>query len=319
VEITEDRRFITKPEPIDLRNLDNFNEAKLRDLIVEDPTILGLGDLAYISKEKTQLGAGRLDLLLSDLEGNEHYEVELQLGKTDESHIIRCLEYWDIEKKRNPQYEHIAVLVAEDITSRFLNVISLFNGFVPIIALKLAAFRVNDQIILNFVKVLDKVRLEQEPPTIGGTLESRNYWVNRTSESIVSLVDAENNSCRMILEEIAPSLKLNFEYTRNNVIAQDGSDTNIMSFVPRKKYVLVYVTLSQPDQASTWENRLAEKGISVNSHIKDNNWLSFRLTKETLEQKHSLLNDLFIDLYRSLGIIKQEDCQKEAGEETPKT
>ena len=48
-----------------------------------------------------------------------------------ESHIIRTIEYWDIERKRYPQYEHCAVLVAEDITSRFLNVISLFNGTIP--------------------------------------------------------------------------------------------------------------------------------------------------------------------------------------------
>ena len=46
------------------------------------------------------------------------------------------MEYWDIEKKRNPQYDHVAVLIAEDITARFFNVISLFNGVVPIIALQ---------------------------------------------------------------------------------------------------------------------------------------------------------------------------------------
>ena len=27
------------------------------------------------------------------------YEVEIQLGRVDESHIIRTIEYWDIEKK----------------------------------------------------------------------------------------------------------------------------------------------------------------------------------------------------------------------------
>ncbi len=33
-------------------------------------------------------------------------------------------------------YDHTAVIVAEDITSRFLNVISLFNGTIPIIAIQ---------------------------------------------------------------------------------------------------------------------------------------------------------------------------------------
>jgi len=54
--------------------------------------------------------------------------VEVQLGSTDESHIIRVIEYWDVERKRYPQYDHCAVLIAEEITARFLNVIGLFNG-----------------------------------------------------------------------------------------------------------------------------------------------------------------------------------------------
>ena len=73
----------------------------------------------------------RLDLLFIDSDGKERYEVEIQLGATDESHIIRTIEYWDIERKRYPQYNHTAVIIAEDITSRFLNVISLFNGSIP--------------------------------------------------------------------------------------------------------------------------------------------------------------------------------------------
>jgi hypothetical protein len=86
---------------------------------------LGLGDLVLRDRERRQTKAGRLDLLLQDPNSYKRYEVELQLGPTDETHIIRCIEYWDIERKRYPQYEHCAVLVAEDITSRFLNVVSL--------------------------------------------------------------------------------------------------------------------------------------------------------------------------------------------------
>jgi hypothetical protein len=114
-----------------------------------------------------QAHAGRLDLLLQDPETLKRYEVELQLGPTDETHIIRTIEYWDIEWKRYPQYEHTAVIVAEDITSRFLNVIELFNGNIPLVALKMTAFKVNDAIALTFVKVLDEMTLglvdEDEP------------------------------------------------------------------------------------------------------------------------------------------------------------
>jgi hypothetical protein len=42
---------------------------------------------------------------------------------------------------RYPQYGHWAVLSAEDITGRFLNVVSLFNETIPLIALQMNALR----------------------------------------------------------------------------------------------------------------------------------------------------------------------------------
>src|SRR5438128_12377441 len=88
---------------------------------------------------------------------NRRYEVEIQLGKVDETHIIRTIEYWDIERRRYPQYDHCAVLIAEDITSRFLNVISLFNGAVPLIAIQMQALRVAGKLTLVFTRVVDEL------------------------------------------------------------------------------------------------------------------------------------------------------------------
>jgi hypothetical protein len=131
----------TKPERIWLRNHSEFNEKWVQDLLAEDPAILGLGDLVLRDRERVQPRAGRLDLLLQDPDTQRRYEVEIQLGSTDESHIIRTIEYWDIERKRYPQYDHCAVLIAEDITRRFLNVVSLFNGTIALIAIQLQALR----------------------------------------------------------------------------------------------------------------------------------------------------------------------------------
>jgi hypothetical protein len=41
------------------------------------------------------------------------------LGELDPSHIIRAIEYWDIERIRFPKRIHRAVIIAEEITSRF--------------------------------------------------------------------------------------------------------------------------------------------------------------------------------------------------------
>src|SRR5690606_20233014 len=107
-----------KLKTISLRNHPILDERWLQGVIAEDPTILGLGDVIVKDKERIHRGLGRLDLLLQDEDGHGRYEVEIQLGATDESHIIRTLEYWDIEKRKYPQYDHVGVIVAEDITSR---------------------------------------------------------------------------------------------------------------------------------------------------------------------------------------------------------
>src|SRR5882724_5560758 len=146
-----------KLEVVSLKNSDTLTQKWVQDQIAHDPTILGLGELVLKDKERIQPHAGRLDLLLQDVDTLKRYEVEIQLGSTDEGHIIRTIEYWDIERKRYPQYEHAAVIVAEEITSRFLNVIQLFNGAIPLIALKMTAYKVGEQTALTFVKVLDEL------------------------------------------------------------------------------------------------------------------------------------------------------------------
>src|SRR5689334_10547755 len=147
---------LIKLEPVSLASA-NVTEKMVQEQIADDPAVLGLGKLELRDKERTQARAGRLDLLLQDPETLKRYEVELQLGATDETHIIRTIEYWDIERKRYPQYEHTAVIVAEDITSRFLNVISLFNGSIPLIAIQMKASKVGEVIILDFTKVMDEL------------------------------------------------------------------------------------------------------------------------------------------------------------------
>jgi len=88
-----------KAAKVSLKDHPEFDEAWLRDIIAKDPSILGLGDLVLKETERMQPKAGRLDLLFQDAEIDKRYEVEIMLGRVDESHIIRCIEYWDIERK----------------------------------------------------------------------------------------------------------------------------------------------------------------------------------------------------------------------------
>ncbi len=82
----------TKLKIASLKNHPDYNEKWLQDLIANDPEILGLGSLVVKDRERPHRGGGRLDMLLQDEDGIGRYEVEIQLGASDESHIIRTIE-----------------------------------------------------------------------------------------------------------------------------------------------------------------------------------------------------------------------------------
>jgi hypothetical protein len=177
-----------KPNRVWLVNSADYTEKWVQERIAEDPSILGLGELILRDKERSQPAAGRLDLLLQDPETNRRYVVELQLGKTDESHVIRTVEYWDIERKRYPQYDHCAVIVAEEITARYLNVISLFNGTIPLVAIQMSALEVKGAYLtLVFTKVLDELVRGLEEEDEETLITDRSYWENQGSKETVAL------------------------------------------------------------------------------------------------------------------------------------
>ena len=82
-----------RAERLSLRAHPELTEKWVQDLIADDPSILGLGDLELRQKERVQPRGVRLDLLLQDPDTKRRYEIELQLGSTDETHIIRTIEY----------------------------------------------------------------------------------------------------------------------------------------------------------------------------------------------------------------------------------
>mgnify|MGYP007113035043 FL=1 len=127
------------------------DEKWLQERIHEDPSILGLGDLSVIRRERELASGGRLDFLMYDPEDSIRYAVEVMLGTLDESHIIRIIEYWDLERRRYPTLEHRAVIIAEEITNRFFNIISLFNRAIPIIAIQLNAYQYENTYFMTFI------------------------------------------------------------------------------------------------------------------------------------------------------------------------
>lgn len=159
------------------------DEHWLRDMIYDDPSILGLGELQAVMKEKVQSQGGRLDLLLKNPTDDSMYEVELQLGATDESHIIRTIEYWDNEKRRWPNRSHTAVLIAEEITSRFYNVVHLLSMAVPIVGIQANIVEVASVRALHFTKVIDSYDEPEEDDTPQQTFDE-THWIANASGTL---------------------------------------------------------------------------------------------------------------------------------------
>jgi len=278
---------IFRPEKIDIKNHPEITEKMIQEKIAEDPAIIGLGDLVLKDKERVQPRSGRLDLLMQDPDTNRRYEIEIQLGKTDESHIIRTIEYWDIEKKRYPQYDHCAVIIAEDITSRFLNVISLFNGFIPLIAIQMNAFKFGNEIGLVFTKVLDEMPLglvEEDEEVQAVT--NRDYWLNRGSEMTVKMADE--------ILEIVNSFKPGFTLKYNKFyigLAINGQANNFAICRPKKNYMRLELKLPK----STEIDEIIEKA-EIEEMGYDNRWGNYRLrlSKGDIKKYSDVLKKLLI-------------------------
>jgi hypothetical protein len=273
---------------LSLKNHPVYNERWLQQRIAEDPAVLGLGDLLVRDVERSQPRAGRLDLLLSDPESNTRYELELQLGATDEAHIIRTIEYWDIEKGRYPQYDHVAVIAAEDITSRFLNVISLFNKAIPLIAIQISALQVGETLTLDSTIVLDLMQRGTEEDDEAGQAVDRTYWEQRRSHAAMQLTDRLLSLIRESTGDERLALKYNKHYIG---LARDGIADNFMLFRPLKNNDTVVTRVKVP-RSEDITQRLESAGIDVAGYQVRGGAYQLRLTARDLDSSRDLLVEL---------------------------
>ena len=283
-----------KYEEISLKTHPELNEKWVQEIIANDPSVLGLGDLILKDKERIQPSAGRLDLLMQDAESSLRYEVEIQLGKTDESHIIRTIEYWDIEKKRYPKYEHCAVIVAEDITSRFLNVISLFNGSIPLIAIQMKAIKVGGQLSLVFTKVLDQLSYgsaQEEEEEQEKT--DKNYWLKRGAPETVKIAEQ--------VLEVIKSFNDGYDLNYNKFyigLTKSGISNNFAIFRPKKRFLRVEIKL---EKNAVFETECDNIGVDLMDYDTRGGRYRFRLEKGDVEKHAEFLNKTLKESYEKFN------------------
>ena len=211
------------------------------------------------------------------------------LGKSDEKHIIRTIEYWDIERKRYPQYDHCAVIVAEDITSRFLNVIGLFNGQIPIIAVQMNALKVADHLTLAFTTVLDELTLAYEGEEDRDEVTDRQYWESKASKDTVTIAD----DLLELIHGFAPMFVLN--YTKHYIgLAKNGRANNFAVMKPKKKNLNLEIKLKRSDEIDT---KLEEADLDLLTYKLRWSVYHIRLRKNDIEKHSDVLTWLLQSAY----------------------
>ncbi len=260
-----------------------MDEYWLQDYIWNNPSCLGLGDLEPIAKEKRQTSGGRLDILMKGSD-EELYEIEVMLGETDETHIIRTIEYWDIEKKKRPKRQHTAVLVAERINTRFYNVINLLSHSVPIIGIQANLYKNNNSVSLVFTKIIDSFEEpeieEENGATYGSEYIQKSY--PETSEVI--------NSTLSLVNEITSDTRVNY-IKKGASIFINGTRKIIIVRRGKKQSSIAYV-ISDEDRSKT-EEMLDTSSISYDyKHGKIRIWLDNTSLNNNIEVHREIIKRL---------------------------
>jgi|688.fasta_scaffold109551_1 hypothetical protein len=276
-----------KTESFSLKASPSHSEKDVHTLLASQPSLLGLGDIEHIDTEIKQNNGGRLDLMFEDEAGDRRYCVEVQLGATDETHIIRTLEYWDNQRSRNPHIDHVAVIVAEDITTRFLNVIALFNKSVPLIAIQLSAFKVNGEVGVTTVKILDLAQNMgwDEDNTSSKILTDRPWWEKKASVQTVKFADKFLEVVQSVTSDDSLELKFNKHYIG---LARHGVADNFMAFKPRKKAMLVEFKMPFSQEL---QDRIEDSLDFVSYNSRWGAWI-VRFTEKDLTDNRTFVEEL---------------------------
>lgn len=265
-----------KLKKIEMAKHQSLKEQWVQNIIENHPELLGLGNLQLIKREKHQCSGGRLDFLMED-DDETRYTIEIQLGKTDPSHIIRAIEYWDKERNKNPNIEYKAVIIAEDITTRFFNVINLFGeGRIPIIAIKMTCVEIeNDKYSLLFTKIIDKTVQENVDDDRDIISTDRKYWLNRSNDKNLNVVDEIFKIFYNINES---TQKYELKYNKFYIgICKNSIANNFIYFKPNKQFVHVRIKSSKNS-----DTELQLDNTNFEYKYKDN-YYDITVTKDNLK------------------------------------
>ena len=254
-----------------------YDEYWLQDFIYDNPACLGLGELEPVAKEKPS-GGGRLDILLKHPEDDTMFEVEVMLGDTDESHIIRTIEYWDSMKRKWPQRQHFAVLVSENVTRRFFNVIHHFSHSIPFIAIQVQLLTIDDKVGLHFTKIIDTY---EEPDDGSSDVYTEQAWRKKADWTVDTALAMQD-----IVKDVYKGSKTRY---LKGYIAINDAGTNCIWLKKRSSPKSLINFGISPKAAKTAHALLDEQNVPYNQTMKS---LNLTVDKDFILNNKELLVSL---------------------------
>ena len=195
-----------------------------------------------------------------------------------------------LKRKRYPQYEHCAVIVAEDVTSRFLNVINIFNGIIPLVAIQMQAYEINDGIALTFTKVVDELQLGEDDSTVivKGTTTRKDYEES-IPKQILDLVDALYG----MLVQINKEYELTYKKYYIGLI-RAGVVNNFIQFRPKQNFLKLTFKYNQ---SSELEKSVENAGFDIMNYDQEWREYTIRVTPKEYQVNKDLLKEIVKKAY----------------------
>lgn len=148
-----------------------------------------------------------------------------------------------------------------------MNVITLFNKAIPLVAIQMRALEVGGVLTLHATTVLDLMPLGTDDEDEGQATD-RSYWIKRGSDSSVAVADA---LLELVNEVTGNGLAL--KYNKHYIgLAGDGVADNFVTFRARKSYVIAEFRVARSDDVTAMI-----EDSDVESLPYDTRWGRYRL------------------------------------------
>jgi hypothetical protein len=177
-------------------------------------------------------------------------------------------------------------LIAEDVTSRFLNVIQLFSGSVPIIAIQVNCNKIGETAAVTFIKLIDSRTLRRDDRLDAKAKSAdRNTWLSYVGPKIMAIAD----ECLATINSSA-GRKRELNYNKQFVgLTDNGRPDNFVYFLPRKSLMRVCANLSPVDP---WVKRLQESNLDVKT---EGDAISIDVTPQTFPGNKALIDEILLE------------------------